>query len=80
MARLIFAQYLVLDRNLSFSEAITTSFNMSEGHVLNFISFIFAMAFLVILGFLSLLFGVLIAIPVSSLATAKLYLLFSEKA
>ena len=41
---------------------------------------IFAMAFLVILGFLSLLFGVLIAIPVSSLATAKLYLLFSEKA
>ena len=80
MARLIFAQYLVLDRNLSFSEAITTSFNMSDGHVLNFISFIFAMAFLVILGFLSLLFGVLIAIPVSSLATAKLYLLFSEKA
>ena len=80
MARLMFVQYLVLDRNLSFSEAITTSFNMSEGHVLNFISFIFAMAFLVILGFLSLLFGVLIAIPVSSLATAKLYLLFSNKA
>ena len=76
MARLMFVQYLVLDRNQSFSEAITTSFNMSEGHVLDFISFMFAMAFLVILGFLSLVFGVLIAIPISSLATAKLYLLF----
>ena len=76
MARLMFVQYLVLDRNLSFSEAITTSFNMSEGRVLDLISFMFAMAFLVILGFLSLVFGLLIAIPVSSLATAKLYLLF----
>jgi len=80
MARLIFVQYLVLDRNLSFWEAITTSFNMSEGHVWDFISFMFAMAFLVLLGLLSLVFGILIAIPVSSLATAKLYLLFSNKA
>jgi len=76
MARLMFVQYLVLDRNLSFSEAIKKSFNISEGRVLDFISFMFAMAFLVILGFLSLVFGVLIAIPISSLATAKLYLLF----
>ena len=80
MARLIFVQYLVLDKNLSFWEAITTSFNISEGHVLDLISFMFAMAFLVILGLLSLVFGILIAIPVSSLATAKLYLLFSNKA
>jgi len=76
MARLMFVQYLVLDRNLSFSEAIKKSFNMSEGRVLDFISFMFAMSFLVILGLLSLVFGILIAIPVSSLATAKLYLLF----
>ena len=76
MARLMFVQYLVLDRNLSFLEAIKKSFKMSEGHVLDFISFMFAMAFLVILGFLSLVFGILVAIPVTSLATAKLYLLF----
>ena len=76
MARLMFVQYLVLDRNLSFLEAIKKSFKMSEGHVLDFISFMFAMAFLIILGFLSLVFGILVAIPVTSLATAKLYLLF----
>ena len=80
MARLMFVHYLVLDKELSFLDAIQTSFKMSDGSVLDLISFMFAMFFIIVLGFLSLLFGVLIAIPVSSLATAQLYLLFSSRA
>jgi len=79
MARLMFVQYLVLDKNLSFYDAITTSFKMSDGHVLDFISFIFAMFFLLILGFLSLVLGVLIAVPVTSMAAAQLYILFTNQ-
>lgn len=79
MARFIFVPYLVLDKEVSFLDAITISFQMSHSKVLDLISFMFAMFFIIILGFLSLLFGILIAIPVSSLATAQLYLLFSGK-
>ena len=79
MARLMFVQYLVLDKELSFLEAIKTSFKISDGHVLDLISFIFAMFFIIVLGFLSLFIGVVVALPVSSLAAAQLYILFSNK-
>jgi len=76
--RLIFAQYLVVDKNLSFDEAIKTSWKMSEGNVLNFIAFYFAMFFLLLLGLLCLVVGVLVAAPVVMLATAALYVLFAN--
>ena len=76
--RLIFAQYLVVDKNLSFDEAIKTSWKMSEGNVLNFIAFYFAMFFLLLLGLLCLVVGVLVAAPVVMLATAALYVLFEN--
>tara|TARA_B100000700_G_scaffold311422_1_gene393227 strand:- start:286 stop:912 length:627 start_codon:yes stop_codon:yes gene_type:complete len=79
MARLMFVQYLVLDKDIGFMDAINLSFKMSNGHTLDLISFIFAMFFLLLLGFLSLFLGILIAIPVSSLASAQLYILFSTK-
>tara|TARA_B100000902_G_C27271869_1_gene896703 strand:+ start:203 stop:823 length:621 start_codon:yes stop_codon:yes gene_type:complete len=78
MARLIFAQYLVLDKKLPFLEAMRTSWDKTKGHVLVIISFLFAMFFVVILGFLSLLVGLLVAIPVSTLATAQLYAIFFQ--
>ena len=78
MARLIFAQYLVLDKKLPFLEAMRASWDTTNGNVLSIISFLFAMFFVVILGFLSLLIGLLVAVPVSTLATAKLYTIFFQ--
>mgnify|MGYP004268801051 CR=1 FL=1 len=77
-ARLIFVQYLVVDKNLSFDKAITESWRMSEGNVLNFIGFYFAMVFLILLGFLCLLVGIVVAVPVVMLAQASLYVLFTK--
>ena len=79
MARLIFVQYLVVDKKLTFDQAIKTSWKISDGHVLQFIGFYFAILFIVILGFFAFLIGLLVAIPIVSLAAAQLYLLFSNQ-
>jgi len=79
MSRLIFVQYLVVDKKLSFNQAIQESWKVSDGYVLNFIGFLFAIFFLIIVGFLAFLIGILVAIPITSLASAQLYLLFTNQ-
>lgn len=76
MARLIFVQYLVVDQKLNFDQAIKKSWEMSDGYVLQFIGFYFTIFFVIIVGVFAFLIGLLVAIPIISLATAQLYLLF----
>ena len=78
MARLMFVQYLVLDKDLSFGDAINQSFQISKDDALTLIGFMFAMFFIILIGLLCLVLGLLVAIPVSWLATAQLYLNYSK--
>ena len=77
MVRLIFAQFLVLDKQMRFDEAIKKSWVVTKSNEMNLIAFVFAMLVLCLIGFLGFLVGLLITIPLSQLCTASLYLLFS---
>lgn len=79
MSRLIFVQYLVVDKKISFNQAIKESWNVSDGYALNFIGFLLAIFFVIIVGFLAFLIGIVVAIPITSLASAQLYLLFTNQ-
>ena len=78
MARLMFVQYLVVDRNLKFNEAIKMSWEISDGHVFSIVGFLAVMGFLFLIGFCSLIIGLLVATPIIMLSTAALYLLFFQ--
>ncbi len=78
MSRLIFVQYLVVDKKLNFDEAIKQSWRISDGFVLQFIAFFCAMIFVILVGLLAFLVGLLIAIPISMLASAQLYIIFTK--
>lgn len=71
--RLMFVQYLVVDKQLGPVEAVKGSFAVTKGHVLQLLGF-GAMAFgVTILGVLALFVGLFAAIPVISLATVNVY-------
>ena len=74
MARLMFAQYLIIDNNIGFDEAIKKSWYLTKGCEFNLILFLIAMFVIVLIGILSFFVGLLIAIPVIQLSTACLYL------
>tara|TARA_B100000579_G_scaffold123007_1_gene99048 strand:+ start:41182 stop:41799 length:618 start_codon:yes stop_codon:yes gene_type:complete len=78
MARLMFAQYLVLDRNLTFDQAIKMSWEISDGHVFSIVGFLGVMGFLLLVGLCSLIVGLLVAVPIIMLSSAALYLLFFQ--
>lgn len=78
MARLMFAQYLVVDRNLKFDEAIKMSWKISDGHVFSIVGFLAVMLFVLLVGFCSLIVGLLVATPIMMLSSAALYLLFFQ--
>jgi hypothetical protein len=71
--RLMFVQYLVVDKGLGPIEVVKGSFAITKGHVLKLLWF-GAVSFLVaILGVLALFVGLFAAIPVISLATVSIY-------
>ena len=78
IVRLMFAQYLVLDKNIAFFDAIKLSWKMTEDNGLDLFSFLLAMLVLLIIGFFSFVLGLILAIPIIWLATAKLYLVFNK--
>lgn len=77
--RLMFLPYLIADKNLKFNEALKESWRITEGNVWNLFSFGVAAIFIAIAGLLVVFVGLLAALPVLWLATAKIYLLFTEK-
>ena len=76
--RLMFLPYLIVDKNLKFNEALKESWRITEDSVWNLFSFGMAAIFIAIAGFLVVFVGLLAALPVLWLATAKIYLLFTE--
>tara|TARA_B100000963_G_C22603587_1_gene661431 strand:+ start:1468 stop:2106 length:639 start_codon:yes stop_codon:yes gene_type:complete len=76
MTRLIFVQYFVIDKKISFDAAIKRSWKITKGNEINILAFLFAMLIIFVLGFLAFVVGVVVAIPITQLSTAKLYLTF----
>ena len=76
MTRLIFVQYFVIDKKISFDAAIKRSWKITKGNEINLLAFLFAMIIIFVLGFLAFAVGVVVAIPITQLSTAKLYLIF----
>ena len=76
LTRLIFVQYFVIDKKISFDAAIKRSWKITKGNEINLLAFLFAMLIIFILGFLAIVIGVVVAIPITQLSTAKLYLTF----
>src|SRR3989344_2927339 len=70
---LLFATYLVIDRNLGPIEAMKESARMTKGHRWNLFLLILALLGINILGAIALLVGLLVSIPVSILAVAHAY-------
>ena len=77
-SRLMFAQYIVVDEAISFDQAIMKSWKLTKGNEWNLIAFLFVTFLVFLIGFLALFVGLLVAIPIVSLATASLYLCFIE--
>mgnify|MGYP001335878531 CR=1 FL=1 len=78
MVRLMFAQYLVIDKKISFDQAIKQSWNVTKSNEWNLFAFLCAMFILNLVGFISLLVGLLITLPLTNLCTAALYLIFAK--
>ena len=78
MVRLMFAQYLIVDQDISFDQAIKKSWYLTKGLEFNLIAFVFAMFVIVALGFLSFFVGLIIAIPLTQLSTAYLYVVILD--
>jgi len=77
-SRLIFAQYLVVDKGLTFDQAIMKSWALTKGNEWNLITFLLVTFLVFLIGFFALFVGLLVAIPLVSLATASLYLCFTK--
>ncbi len=78
--RLMFVQYFVVDREMGPADAVRASWNATRGEVVNLILFGVLLFLVVILGLLALVVGLVVAIPVTTLATAYVYKkLSSEK-
>ncbi|MBF25619.1 MAG: hypothetical protein CMP49_03770 [Flavobacteriales bacterium] len=78
MSRLLFVRYLVVDKNLNFDEAIKQSWKMTNDNVFTLYLFLCMLALILLIGFILFVVGLLIAIPIITLASAELYLLFSK--
>jgi hypothetical protein len=70
---LIFATYLVIDKNLGPIEAIKESVRITKGHRWQLFLLALALIGINILGALALMVGLLVTIPVSLLAVAHAY-------
>lgn len=72
-ARIFPAQYLIVDKHTSYIDSFKKSWNLTRGKTINLIFFEVAIFAVIILGFLALLVGTLVAIPIISIATAYVY-------
>jgi uncharacterized membrane protein len=71
--RLQFATYLVVDRDMGIIDSITKSWEGTKGHTWNLFWFFLLLIGINIVGFLALIVGLLITVPLSMIATAYVY-------
>lgn len=69
----MFAPYFVIDKGLGPIEALKASARITKGNRLRVLAFIGATTLVVLLGGVALIVGILVAIPVTSLATVYAY-------
>jgi type II secretory pathway pseudopilin PulG len=80
MCAFIFAPYFVIDKGLGPIEALKASARITKGHRLRILAFIGATFLLAFLGIVLLVVGILVAAPVTAIATARAYRSFSAAA
>jgi uncharacterized membrane protein len=80
--RLKYACYLIIDKNFKPMEAIKVSWKMTKGNTWNLFFFGILLGLINILGFLCLIVGLFITVPLTMLATTFVYrrLLLQSKA
>jgi uncharacterized membrane protein len=80
--RLQFTCYLIVDKNLGPVEAVKTSWKITKGNTWNLFFFGILLGLINILGFLCLIVGLFITVPLTMLATTFVYrrLLLQSKA
>ena len=77
--RLMFISAYIVDENQNFEQALKSSWAITKGHTVKLFIWGLLATAIVILGFLSLIFGLFIAMPIVSLAYAFLYLKLREE-
>ena len=77
---LMFVSYIVIDRRLGPVEAIGESRRITRGHKWKLLGFVLTIVGINILGLICLLVGLLVSIPVSSLAMVHAYRTLSKSA
>jgi uncharacterized membrane protein len=70
---LLFSSYLIIDKGKGPIEAMKESWRITKGHKWQLLLFVLALAGLNILGFLLLLVGLLVTVPVTMLAMVHVY-------
>jgi len=73
MLGLMFTSYLIVDRGMGPIEAIKESWRMTKGHKGKLLLFALALIGLNILGFLALIVGLIVTVPISMLAMTHVY-------
>lgn len=76
----MFVSYIVIDRSMGPIEALQESRRITDGHKWNLLGFALALIGINILGLLCLVVGLLVSVPVSSLAIVHAYRVLSAKA
>ena len=76
--RLLLVPRYIVDQNLSFDNAIKSSWITTKGHTIKLFLLILLSIFVFILGLIALIVGVFAAIPLISLALAFIYLQLSN--
>lgn len=71
--RLMFFGYLVVDKELSATEAISESYAMTNGYFWPLFGFLVMVVLINIIGLLFFVVGVLVTLPITSVATAYIY-------
>lgn len=79
MIRLQFYNYLIVDKGLSPIEALRISWQLTKGFSMNLFLYGLAVLGVILLGFLALVIGIFVAIPVTMLATAYVYRKLSNR-
>lgn len=77
--RLQFYAYFIIDKNMGPIESLKASWVITKGMTMNLFLFGLLLAAVVILGFVALIVGLLVALPVVSIATAYVYRRLSPK-
>jgi len=71
--RLWFFEYFIVDKNLGVIESLKKSWEITKGNALNLFFFLILLALINILGFLALIIGLFLLIPILFLAPAFVY-------